>query len=513
MKTKNIKIGAIISYAQLFVSILISILYTPFMLSVLGPGEHGIYSTVSSAISFLSLLSLGIGSSYIRFYSKYKAAEDKEKINCLNGLFLIIFTVIGLVALICGAILSFNLSLVFSDGLTASEYSIARILALIVTFDLAVSFPASVFNSIIRVHEDFIWVKSINMLQSVLSPLLTIPMLLMGFGSIGMVLITTLVDIFAYLLNVLFCFVKLKTRFKFRQPEKKIMKAIFGFSIFIAINQIINQLNSGLDKVLLARFVNTTAVSVYAIGFSLYSYYSSFSGAITGLFTPHIHRITSENEEDPGRMGIELTDVFVKLGRLQFMIQMLLLTGIVFFGKPFIHFWAGPDYGNSYYVALILCCAYTIPLCQNIGVEIQRAQNKHQLRTIVYAIMTLANIILTVILCQFWGEIGAVVGTAIAVIVIEVIFMNIYYHKKLHINVFKYWLNMLSMSKGLIIPIAVGALIMVFVNIDSYFDLILWIGIYSVIYIISIWFLSANKEERNMVLGNLLKKLRRSKNE
>ncbi len=511
MSNKNIKVGAVITYVQLFLNIIISILCTPIIIRILGPGEHGIYATVSSAISFLSLLSLGIGSSYIRYYAKYKSLDERDKIYRLNGVFLLMFLVIGAVALAAGLLLTANVEWIFGSSLTASEYVIARRLALIVTLDLALSFPASVFNSIIRSNERYIWVKSVNMVQSVLSPVLTVPMLLLGFGSVGMVLITTVIDIIAYLLNIVFCFVRLKSKFIFGSPEKNILRSIFGFSIFIAINSVINQVNTSLDKVLLARLVDTASVSVYAIGFSLYTYYSGFSTAITSLFTPRVHSMVRENEEDPDKMGIELTDIFVKLGRLQFMIQMLMLTGIIFFGKPFIKFWAGPDYGNSYYVALILCCAYTIPLCQNIGTEIQRAQNKHQLRTIVYAIMTFANIILTVILCQLWGEIGAVIGTAIAVIAIEVIFMNIYYHKKLHINVFKYWLNMLSMSKGLIIPIAVGALIMAFVAIDSYFDLILLIGIYSVIYIVSVCFLAMNNFEKDLVFGKIREFLKRRK--
>ncbi len=509
MKTKNIKIGAIITYVQLFLNIIISIVCTPIILKILGPGEHGIYATVSSAVSFLSLLSLGVGSSYIRFYSKYKASKEDEKVDRLNGLFLIIFMVIGFAALLGGVLLSFNLNLLFDEGLTASDYDLARILSLIVTLDLAISFPASVFNSIIRADERYIWIKSINMLQSVLSPILTIPMLLMGFGSIGMVLITTIVDIVAYLLNIVFAFAKLKTKFKFKAPEKNILKSIFGFSIFIAINSIINQINSSLDKVLLARLVSPESVSVYAIGFSLYNYYGAFSTAISSLFTPSVHRTVSENENDRIQMKNRLTPIFVKLGRLQIMLQALLLTGIIFFGQAFISFWAGEGYENSFYVALILCCAYTVPLCQNIGVEIQRAQNKHYTRTVVYAVMTVLNIILTVILCPHFGEVGAVIGTAIAVVCVEIIFMNIYYHTKLNIDIKKFWINMLSISKGFIIPIAAGIAINYFIKIESILMLAVWIGVYSIVYAASVWFLSMNKEEHELLLGKILKVVRK----
>ncbi len=513
MKKNNIKLGAVITYVQLVLNIIISLLYTPMMLGILGAEEHGLYSTVSSAIGFLSLLGLGIGSSYIRFYSKYKANREEDRLSSLNGLFLLLFSLIGLVALICGCVMSFNLELIFKDGISSAGYPLARTLSLIVTFNLAISFPASVFNSIIRANENYIWIKSLNMMQSVFSPLLTIPLLLMGYGSVGMVVVTTAVDCLVYILNIFFCFIKLKTRFSLRYLERGILGSIFAFSIFIAVNSIINQINTGLDKVLLTRFVGTVSVSVYAIGFSLYTYYSAFSAAVSSLFTPHIHRIVNNNSKDLPAMKRELTDIFVKLGRMQFLIQMLMCTGIMFFGQAFIRLWAGEEYENSYYVAVILCVAYTVPLCQNIGVEIQRAQNKHQIRTLVYAIMTALNVVLTVILCRVYGEVGAVVGTAVSVIAVDVVFMNIYYHKKLNIDICEYWKNFASSSMGLVIPIIIGVLIMRYAVMDTWLGLIAFIILYTLIYAVSMWFISMNDLEKDLLFGKLRKYVRRKKHE
>ena len=121
-KINQLKVGSLLSYAQMILGVVISLLYTPVMLQILGQSEYGLYNTVSSTISMLSLLSLGFNSGYIRYYAKYKKENDTQAIWKLNGLFLIIFTIIGLVALICGVFLSFNLGYVFADGLTASEY-------------------------------------------------------------------------------------------------------------------------------------------------------------------------------------------------------------------------------------------------------------------------------------------------------------------------------------------------------------------------------------------------------
>ena len=66
-KINQIKIGAVLSYLQIGLSVVISLIYTPVMLRLLGQSEYGLYSTVSSTIAMLSILSLGFNSSYIRY--------------------------------------------------------------------------------------------------------------------------------------------------------------------------------------------------------------------------------------------------------------------------------------------------------------------------------------------------------------------------------------------------------------------------------------------------------------
>ena len=78
-KINQLKVGSLLSYAQMILGVVISLLYTPVMLQILGQSEYGLCNTVSSTISMLSLLSLGFNSGYIRYYAKYK--KEKRQ-NC-----------------------------------------------------------------------------------------------------------------------------------------------------------------------------------------------------------------------------------------------------------------------------------------------------------------------------------------------------------------------------------------------------------------------------------------------
>lgn len=500
------KAGALLQYSQMALNIVIGLLYTPIMIRLLGTSEYGLYNTVSSTISTLSILSLGFNSSYIRYYSRYKVEDDDISIARLNGLFIIIFSLIGVIALICGLFLAMNLDIVFSDGLTEKEYGIARVLMILLTINLAVSFPMGVFSHIISAHEHFIFLKILGMVKTVFSPLITLPLLLAGYRSIAMVSVTVGLSFFIDIMYCFYAFKVLKIKVLFSNFPKGLFGSLFTYTSFIALNMIVDQINWNIDKILLGRYRGTTAVAVYAVASTLQNYYQIFSTSISNVFTPQIHRIINNTRDNCDEQRRVLTELFTKVGRIQFLILALIATGLLFFGKPFIvKYWAGSGYEESYYVALLLILPSSIALIQNLGIEIQRAENRHQFRSIVYAFMALINLLLSIYLCQIYGAIGAALGTAISLVVANGFIMNVYYQKRCNINVISFWKSIFSMAKGVIIPIIFAIVITSMVKIESILIFLSLVLIYTFCYIVSMWFLGMNQYEKNLFLDPLRK--------
>lgn len=497
-KINQLKAGALISYIQMAVQIIIGLAYTPIMIRLLGQSEYGLYNTVSSTISMLTVLRLGFNNSYIRYYSIYKRDENTCAINRLNGLFFTVFSIIGGIAFICGLYLTSNLSIVFSDGLTVAEYDTAKILMLLLTINLAVSFPMSVFSNIISAHERFVFLKSLEIFKTVFGPMVTLPLLLSGFRSVAMVAVTLCVSVVVDTAYVFYVFVNLKNKFLFDKPETRLFKDLFAYTAFIAIELIVDQINWNIDKILLARFKGTVMVAIYSVGYSLYIYYQSFSSSISGVFTPRIHKIVN-SISNPTKQRKELTDLFTKVGRIQFLVLALIASGVVLFGKYFItQIWAGNKYGQSYVVAVLLILSASIALIQNIGIEIQRAEFKHQFRSIVYIIMAAINLGLSIILCQKYGAIGSAIGTAFSLIIANGIIMNVYYHLYCNVDILYFWRSIGKLSIGIIIPVIVGIFINIFINNTSTFVYLAKVLAYTLSYIISMWFIGMNDYEKSL---------------
>lgn len=511
------RVGVVLNYIQLLLTAVSGILYTPIMIRMLGgegtQSEYGLYNTVLNFIGLLGLLNMGFSNSYIRFYSKFKAKGEYNRINSFNALFFIVFLIIAMLSLVIGLFFSFNLSFVFDTGLTADEYVKARIMMIMLTVSTALSFSLTVFGCYIGANQRFIYQRSVNLFFNILNIGANLVVLFAGFGAVGLVLVTVTSSVLSQAIYIYYAFKQLDMKFDFKNVEKPLFKEVFAFSGLIAINLIVDKINTGIDSLLLARIWNTATVKVYAIGASLNGHFTSFSLAISGPFVPRVHELVNAYEQDSKEQRKALTEFFVKVGRIQFLLLALLASGIVIFGDRFIYFWAGEaQYSkDSYYIALIMLLPSIISLSQNVGIEIQRAMNRHHYRSYLYGLTAIINLVSSYIMCKKWGGIGCAIGTGGACIIATIILMNIVYNNKINIEIKEYWKNIGRQTLGMLPAFFVGALMMMFVSFDSIPKLILFIGIYTAIYLADIFFLSMNQYEKDLALGTVKKVLRKIK--
>ena len=96
-------------------------------------------------------------------------------------------------------------------------------------------------------------------------------------------------------MNIAFCLVKLKMPFSFRHYDFKLMREMVGFTAFVFIGIVVDNLNWSVDRLLLAWIHGTTAVTVYTVAAQLNVYYQSFATAISNLLIPRVNRIVAEH--------------------------------------------------------------------------------------------------------------------------------------------------------------------------------------------------------------------------
>lgn len=494
MMRDQIKTGAILSYLLLFINGVIGFIYTPIMLKNLGQSEYGIYALVIAIISYLSILDFGFGNAIIVFASKFKAKKDQKSQEKLYGTFLVVYIIIGFLTLIIGSLIYFNFNLFFINTMATYEISKAKILFMILIFNLAVSFPMSIFGYIIVSYEKFIFTKLLAIMKSILTPCIVIPILFLGYDSVMVVIVTSVINILALLFSCFYYYKKIKVSVSIKFFEYKLFKSVFVYSFFIFLAIVIDRINWSVDQILIGSLIGTAAVSVYSIALQLNIVYLSFSTAIGGILLPKISGMVEDKVNDN-----KISDIFIKMGRLQFILLALIISGFVLFGKEFIMFWVGEKYVMSYYAACILMIPVTFPLTQSVGISILQAKNMHYFRTITYLIMAIFNIIISIPLIMKFGIIGASIGTAISLVFCNIFIINIYYYKKVNIDILGFWKEIFKLGIPMIIPVLALITIKSFLQITSVFILVVEIFMFCFIYAITIWNFGMNRYEKYLV--------------
>jgi O-antigen/teichoic acid export membrane protein len=504
LKTNQLKAGATLSYASMGIGSLISIMYTPIMLRLLGQSEYGLYTLASSIVGYLGLLSFGFGSAYVRFYSRYKVDDKEQEIARLNGLFITVFSLIAVVAILVGLALVMNLESMLGQSLTPSELEKTKTLMLILVINIAITFPASVFNSFITANEQFLYQKIVNIIQQVVNPLIVLPALLLGFASVGMVIATLILNLVVYSCNIYYCFKRLKMKVCLKSFEFGLFKEIAVFSSYIVINMIVDQINWNIDKFLLGIYKGTVAVAIYGLAAQLNIYYMTFATAVPIVFIPKVHGLVAKANDNQ-----VLTELLARVGRVQFIIISLICSGFVIFGQPFIEMWVGKNYEDSYLITLLLIIPVTIPNIQYLGIEIQRAKNMHQFRSWVYLFIAVCNVCLSIPLCKLYGGIGCAIGTAISLLIGNGLIMNWYYHKRVGLDMKYFWKQIMKFMPSLLPSAVIGILMFMFVDLYRIIPFLTWGSIYVVVFCVSMWFLGMNQYEKDLIGKPVLRVLRK----
>lgn len=490
----QIKIGSILSYIVIVLNILVGLIYTPIMLRMMGQSEYGTYSLISSIIGYLTVLDLGFGNAIIIYTSRYRVKNQIDEQSKLNGMFLIIYSIIGVISGIMGAILYANIDNLFAGTMTIQELQKAKIMTIILIINLVFTFPLSIFGSIITAYEKFIFSKVVNILRIILMPCIMIPLLYMGYKSVAMTVVTTILNISFLIINLVYCLKVIKIKFIFGKFNTKLLKEIFGYSFFIFLAIIVDKINLNIDQFILGSVVGTVEVAIYTVAAQIQTIYISLSTAINGVLLPKITMLVENKESDE-----TISDIFIQTGRLQYIIMALITTGFIIFGQEFINIWAGNGYDKSYWTELILMVPALVPLIQNVGINILQAKNMHRFRTVVYFFIAIANLFISIPLARKFGSIGSAIGTSLACLLGQWIIMNIYYYKKANINIPKFWKNIFKMS----IPIIIIFIPTLLINNIYPSSNIIFIGLkillYTLIYSILLWLFTLNDYEKSLI--------------
>lgn len=429
----QIKKGALLSYANLFITNIIGLALTPLIVKSLGTNEYGLYILIGSLIAYFSLLDFGVGDTVVRYVSRYRATNAiEEEASFLGSIVLLFLPIIGFIFLI-GILVYFNIEKLFGTNFKSEDIALIKNMFLVLLFNLSFSLIGNIFLGYINSYERFVFTKSAVIIKYFVRAATIYVVLNNGGMAMALVIIDTALNILFFAVNVFYSYKYLNIKFVFSKLDGSFIKEIFSFSAWLFLLSVIGNFQWQGGQVLLGFISSSNEIAVYSIGVLLGTYYSSFSSAISSMFLPHASRLTTQNAG-----GKELTDAMIKLGRVTSYILMLILSGFVIFGKAFIILWLGAEFLDAYYIALIIMLVYTFPLVQSYATAILEAKRLVKYKGSIYLIFIVLGTCCGYLGYKYAGIIGVITSICTGWL-IAFLLLNLYYSKKLDLQIFRFF--------------------------------------------------------------------------
>lgn len=495
----QLKMGSFLSYVTIGLNILVSLLYTPFLLRMLGKEEYGLFSLASSIIAYLTILDLGFGNAIVRYMAKYRAEGKKEEQSRLIGMFLLIYSGISLLVIIIGTVLICNAELLFSAKMSADEVWKVKVMLSLMVGNLAFTFPMSIFGSVLTAYEQFVFPKLVNLVRIILNPLIMVILLCYGYKAIAMVVLLTIFNLLTLTINAVYCRAKVALPVKFGRFKADMLREVLVYSVWLFLNAIMDKIYYSSGQLVLGMFCGAGAVAVYALAIQLQHLYISLSSSISGVFLPRVTSMYTANQNNK-----EISDLFIKIGRIQCLVLLPVLLGFILFGKPFLQFWAGKGYEDTYWITLLFYVPGFIPLIENLGIVILQARNQMKFRAVSFLVVAVMCLLLSVPLAQRFDGIGFAIGTSLAIVISQGVVINIYYYKKIGIDVISFFAQI---ARLLVAPVGltmVCGFALCFLSIGSVASMMAYGAVFAVLYVAVAYSFCMNQYEKQLFASFIL---------
>lgn len=496
INNKGVRAGAIMSYIYMAVSIVVQLIYVPLLLSCIGQDEYGLYQLIGSIMAYIvsinGILAAGVG----RYYCMYKAKGDELMMENTLAIAKRMYWAMSALtlAIMVGVTVVFRFA--YASSFTPAQVDECSAMLLVLGINCVVTMNNAINISVITANERFVFLKGSQIIALVVQPALVIFLAGLFPSALTVTLVVLFMNVLCATAQRMYAKNVLKAKYAFHGWDWSLARGLIGFSASIIMVTLADQIFFKTDQLIVGYLFGAGPVAIYAVGAQIYTAYMSVGTAISSVFLPKVSSLYHHDHDMSAISGL-----FAKVGRLSLMVCLLVLGAFVVLGPDFMTLWAGDRYFDSYLIAVIVMVPFTIDLIQNLGLTILQVIDKYYFRGAMYLAIAVINVILTVILLNTVGLVGAAVSTAIAMFVGNGVVMNWYYKIKVGLDIHGFWRQM--------IPIVLPTTLLVSFFASFYWLLplphaswpifiaagFLWVVAYS----FALWKFSMNAYEKSLV--------------
>lgn len=422
--------SSVAGLAGVAVNLVASLFLLPFLISHLGDEWYGAWVLIGTILGYFIVLDVGLFSAAERYVSLHHARGDWPAVNAVLSTSVVVFSVVGLVALVLVSAATLLVPLFVA---APEVQETVRWAMLICAVDLALFFPAGTLNGVVVARLRYDLAHFLQIGKIVLRTALIVYFISAGHGIVALAAITlatnTLERVAKLWLAVrLFPELSLSVRqFSWAQLREFVS---YGIPSFIA--EVADKIRFYVDTVVVGAMLSVSAVTLYNIAVRLVHHYIQVIAGSVGYLMPVFAAQVATGDHAALRRSLLFGTKIATAASL------LVGGSVVAVGAPVIEVWIGEEYRVAAGPLAILVAGVAFELAQLPSTNLLFALGRQGFLARLGLIEAAANLAISLALVGPLGAIGVALGTTIPLVLLRSLVQPVYVCRQVDIPLARY---------------------------------------------------------------------------
>lgn len=386
------------------INMISGLLVMPYLIQRLGNITYGLWILIGTVTGYFAVLDLGVPAAVGRLIAIHRARHEAAHINVVMST---AFTLLFIVSL--GVCIATLIALVLFPALFSVPVSSAidvHYSLILVGINLALAFPASVFDGLLWGYERFDLQNAIDIPTLALRTFLSLTLVSTAMPLTSLGAIVLVVSLLASVSKMLVCYKLVPNlQLSLQHVQRNKVREIFSISGWMSVISWSRTLIPQIAPTIIGARLGSAAVTTFMVARQLVMYANTFSISATQVMTPRATGAYAANSVGTQRQ------LYIEGGKFAFALMIFFAAGLFGLGMPFIHWWQHGLQDAAYRPLLILMLGESLPMSQWLTYSVLLGAGRQR----VLAVLALSEGVICVPLILGLIGKGRIVGVCIGV--------------------------------------------------------------------------------------------------
>jgi O-antigen/teichoic acid export membrane protein len=311
----------------------------PLVVRELGDASYGVYSLVTAIVGYFAVIDINVTAGSIKYIAQFNARRDGARIDETVFFGLTVYALLGLaggLALFAGAEVFVTRLFAVPAALQGEAAATLRLAALGFFLGQMQSYLNSIPQALMRYDVS----SRIEMLFGTVVPLLTVGVLLLGYGLFEVILVRVLASAANCL--ILWRWIRrLLPQLAWRRAGAATRRQLLGFSGYAFLSHFATMSYAYADKLIIGALVGVTGLAYFTVASTLANRVLGLSYRLSGVFFPAASALAALGELE------HLKRLYLKASRYVVFINASVLALVAVFSYEILYYWMAPRFAHA----------------------------------------------------------------------------------------------------------------------------------------------------------------------